>query len=99
MTVRAKLTLLCILLIVLVVIAACIMVFSFAKGSALKTAYDAGLTDYEQFFRSLSAARTDIRNAQELANLSYLKYIFGNIYGCQEYALQLGDASISNNRG
>ena len=99
MTVRAKLTLLCILLIVLVVIAACIMVFSFAKGSALKTAYDAGLTDYEQFSRSLSAARADIRNAQELANLSYLKYIFGNIYGCQEYALQSGDASISNNTG
>ena len=65
MTVRAKLTLLCILLIVLVVIAACIMVFSFAKGSALKTAYDAGLTDYEQFSRSLSAARADITSCTQ----------------------------------
>ena len=57
MRVRTKLTLLATALIVLVVITACVMIFSFAKENALSTAFDSGVSDYERFKSALSGTQ------------------------------------------
>ena len=54
MRVRTKLTLLTTAFIVLVVITACAMIFSFAKENALSAAFDSGVSDYERFRNTLS---------------------------------------------
>lgn len=99
MKVRTKLTLLATALIVLVVITACVMIFSFAKENALSTAFDSGVSDYERFRNALSGTQNNMAETNELTKLSFIKYAFSGTNGSWEYALQTDEGMISNNTG
>ena len=99
MRVRTKLTLLATALIVLVVITACVMIFSFAKENALSTAFDSGISDYERFRNALSGTQNTMAETNELTKLSFIKYAFSGTSGSWEYALQTDEGMISNNTG
>ena len=99
MKVRTKLTLLATALIVLVVITACVMIFSFAKENALSAAFDSGVSDYERFKSALSGTQNNMAETNELTKLSFIKYAFSGTNGSWEYALQMDEGMISNNTG
>ncbi len=99
MRVRTKLTLLSTALIVLVVITACVMIFSFAKENALSSAFYSGVSDYERFRSALSRTQDNTLEMNELTTFSFIKNAFCRTNGSWEYALQTDDGMISNNNG
>jgi len=100
MKLRTKLTLVTTVIVILAVFISTFLIITFTRQNAINAITALGTADFETFHNNFSNAKLFLSmDEADFPSYSYLRYQFYNTPGYDEFALQRGEAIISNNTG
>ena len=100
MRLRTKLTFVTVIIVVLSIFLSTFFIVFFAKQNTENTILVTAIKDFTAFYYKLSKSQVYFDSEQNsTSSRSFLRYIIMSIPGAEEFVLQQGDTTISNNTG
>lgn len=99
MKLRTKLTVSCLLLLVIAIALSCAIILRFAHDRAMEDAVSAALSDIDRFADAFSYSYYDNLSSEQIVQRSYVMHHFRDVTGSYEYTLMQDGEYLSNNTG
>ena len=99
MKLRTKLTVSCLLLLIIAIALSCAIILRFAHDRAIEDAVSTALNDLERFADSFSYPYYDNLFEKQIVQRSYVIHRFRDVTGSYEYTLRHNGECLSNNAG
>mgnify|MGYP003218278293 CR=1 FL=1 len=99
MKLRTKLTVSCLLLLIIAIALSCAIILRFAHDRAIEDAVSTALNDLERFADSFSYPYYDNLFEKQIVQRSYVIHRFRDVTGSYEYTLRHNGEYLSNNAG